>query len=161
MNNPYILLYSELKKYITFFSSGVVITEKEIFNKFHKKDKKLLLQAINQLCNEKFIVEMEDTNLKSYMIFKDSYNEEMEKAKKEIENKKKQEEDNKIRYIQIAEIINNSSVFVEINEGIKKLGEIVKRDIVPILEEIKKAYEEIEILKEKERLKEIEKKKQI
>jgi len=157
MNNPYILLYSELKKYIT-FSNNVIITEKEIFQIFYKKDEKLLLKAIDQLCKEKFIVEMEDTNLKSYMIFKDSYNEEMEKAKKEIENKRKQEEDNKIRYIQIAEIINNSSVFVEINEGIKKLGEIVKRDIVPILEEIKTAYEEIEEIK---KVKELEKKKQI
>jgi folate-binding Fe-S cluster repair protein YgfZ len=157
MNNPYILLYSELKKYIT-FSNNVIITEKEIFTKFYKKDTKLLSKAINQLCNEKFIVEMEDTNLKSYMIFKDSYNEEMEKAKKEMENKRKQEEDNKIRYIQIAEIINNASVFVEINNGIKKIGEIVKRDLIPIMEDMKKAYEEIEEIK---KIKELEKKKQI
>jgi hypothetical protein len=156
MNNPYILLYSELKKYIT-FSNNVIITEKEIFQIFYKKDEKLLLKAIDQLCKEKFIVEMEDTNLKSYMIFKNSYNEEMEKAKKEIENKRKQEEDNKIRYIQIAEIINNSSVFVEMNNNIKKIGEIIVKDVFPIFEELKKSNEELR----KIALKELEKKKQI
>lgn len=157
MNNPYILLYSELKKYIT-FSNNVIITEKEIFNKFYNKNAKFLLKAISQLCDEKFIVEMEDTNLKSYMIFKDSYNEEMEKARKEIKNKEKQEKDNKIRYIQIAEIINNTDVFIELNNNVKKIGEIITRDVIPIFEEMKKDHEELKRIALKD-LEKIEKKK--